>query len=297
MNNKMSRIFTAFKSVYINSKSIKTFLQNNKYDYYYLAHPLNVLEFYLSRGIRNNDTIITEHGAQNAYNIIYKNVKKWLYPRAKIYIVPTTSDTLFYNNLKLPAKYLPHFKSVLPYVKASLEENIALNIGRFTDVKQQIILLKIWNRLVNQKNIKNWKLYIVGSGELKSNFEEYITKHYLHDYVFIFPPDNDISKFYKQASLVLLTSKSEGFGMVLLEAISFGLPCISFNCPSGPRDIIKNNENGYLIEENNIEDLEKHIIKFISNPELKIQMGKESLLLSKNWDDDILLKEWLEILQ
>ena len=85
--------------------------------------------------------------------------------------------------------------------------------------------------------------------------------------------------------------------MVLLEAISFGLPCISFNCPSGPRDIIKNNENGYLIEENNIEDLEKHIIKFISNPDLKIQMGKESLLLSKNWDDDILLKEWLEILQ
>ena len=176
-------------------------------------------------------------------------------------------------------------------------ENIALNIGRLTDVKQQIILLKIWNQLVNIKNIKNWKLYIVGGGELKIIFEEYITENSLQDYVFIFPPEKDISKFYKKASLFLLTSKSEGFGMVLLESISFGLPCISFDCPSGPRDIIKNDENGYLIEENNIEDLEKHIVKFISDPELKIQMGKASLLLSRNWDDSILLKQWHEILQ
>jgi glycosyltransferase involved in cell wall biosynthesis len=296
MNSKFSRFFTAIKSVLKNTISLKKFLRNNIYDYYYLPHPLNVLEFHLARGVHQHNTIISEHGASNAYNIIYRKIKIWLYHKAKAYIVPTTTDSEFYNTIKIPAQYLPHFKSDLPYIKSNLTENIALSIGRFTDVKQQIILLETWNSLINFRKIHNWKLYIVGSGELKYKFEDYIKKNKLQDFVFLFPPISDISFYYKQASLFLLTSKSEGFGMVLLEAISFGLPCISFDCPSGPRDIIQNGENGYLITENNQVEFERSIIKFISNPILKYEMSIKSLALSSNWDDEKLLKQWYNLL-
>lgn len=296
MNSQFSRVITAVKSVYSNTKTLKRYLSKNTFDYYYLAHPLNVLEFHLARGISKKDTILSEHGAPDAYNAVYKLFKRWLYPKAKVYVVPTTSDTFYYKGIGLFAEYLPHFKSVLPYEIAPLNQNIALSIGRFTAVKQQFILLHIWNSLVNEKNIKNWKLFLVGDGELKDQFEEYIKSNNLQGYVFLLPPRQDVSFYYKQASLFLLCSKSEGFGMVLLEAISFALPCISFDCPSGPRDIIKHNQNGYLIPSNNVIELEQSIIKFLLNPELKNEMSKRSFELSNKWDDEKLLAKWKAIL-
>ena len=289
MNSQFSRFFSAIKSVYKNTRALKSYLRRNAYDYYYLAHPLNVLEFHLARGLNQKDTIVSEHGAPDAYNRIYKILKKILYHKAKAYVVPTTTDTLFYKGIGLQAQYLPHFKSVLPYENAPLNQNIALSVGRYTAVKQQMYLLQIWDTLVNVKHIKNWKLFLVGDGELKGQFEAYIYTNNLQDYVILLPPRRDVAFYYKQASLFLLCSKTEGFGMVLLEAISFGLPCISFDCPSGPRDIIKHNENGYLIPPNNIIAFEQSIIKFILNPELKKMMSKKSLDISNNWDDEKLL--------
>ena len=296
MNSKLSRVFTAIKSVYKNTKSLEQYLSKNSFNYYYLAHPLNVLEFHLARGVNNIDTIITEHGALDAYNPIYKKIKRWLYPKAKVYVVPTTTDTLFYQSLKFPAQYLPHFKSDLQYEKASKNENIALSIGRFTDVKQQLILLQIWNSLVNENQIKNWKLNLVGDGELKAQYETYINANNLQDYVFLKPPRQDVEFYYKQSSLFLLSSKTEGFGMVLLEAISFGLPCISFDCPSGPRDIIKNSENGYLIEQNDTIAFEQALVKLITDPTLRKEMSDKALEISSNWNDQKLLEKWVTIL-
>lgn len=296
MNSKLNRVFSALNSVIENRKRLNLFLRENDFDYYYLAHPLNVLEFHLARGISKKDTVISEHGSPDAYNAIYKAIKKWLYPKAKQYIVPTTTDTKYYLARNFPAVYLPHFKSDLPYKKASLEKNIALNIGRFTEVKQQMKLLRVWNSLVKTNKIKDWQLFLIGTGELKEEFEKYIEEHNLQEFIFIFPPRLDVEHYYKKASLFLLSSKTEGFGMVLLEAISFGLPCISFDCPSGPRDIIRNDKNGYLVELDDEKVFEESILKFIEEPDLKARMSEESFLMSKTWEDDKLLQQWYNIL-
>jgi glycosyltransferase involved in cell wall biosynthesis len=246
--------------------------------------------------VNEKDTIISEHGAPNAYNVIYKLVKKWLYHRAKVYVVPTTTDTVFYRNLGFPATYLPHFRSILPYHKSPLDKNIALSIGRYTSVKQQLILLKIWNELVHQYEILNWRLLLVGNGELKLQFEEYIQANALENYIFLKPSRQDVEYYYQNASMFLLSSESEGFGMVLLEAISFGLPCISFDCPSGPKDIIKDNENGFLISPKDVSTFKQSILRLMLNPKLKHEMGLKSFEISKNWNDSRLLEEWREIL-
>ena len=296
MNNNISRVFTALKSVLINKKLLKSYLDAKTFDYYYLAHPLNVLEFHLARGVNEIDTIVTEHGAPDAYNLIYQVIKKWLYSKVKVYVVPTTADTVHYKSMGFRAYYIPHFKSDLAYEKVSLINNIALSVGRFTDVKQQIILLEIWNSLVNLRQIKGWKLFLVGSGELKEYFETYVNRNNLEDYVFLLPPSQDVAGYYKQSSLFLLSSKTEGFGMVLLEAISFGLPCISFDCPSGPRDIVKNNENGFLVPLNNKFALEQAVIKLISDSNLRKSMSQKAIDISSNWNHTKLLAQWKSIL-
>ena len=296
MTSKIKRILTAIKVLINHNVKLKNYLKKNTFDYYYLAHPLNVLEFYLARGVSKKDTIITEHGAPDAYNLIYKWIKKSLYSKSMIYIVPTKSDTSYYLNKGYPACYIPHFRSDLHYEKSKLNSNIAISIGRFTDVKQQIILLKLWDNLVNIRKIVDWKLYLIGNGELEFQFSEFIKDKNLNDHVFLIPPQSNVECFYKKASMFLLTSKSEGFGMVLLEAISFGLPCISFDCPSGPRDIIVDNFNGFLIPPNDSIAFEKAIIRVISNKNLMKQMGKNSADLSLQWDDEKLLNKWKIIL-
>lgn len=294
MNNQLSRFFSAFNSLVTNQRALKKFFKNHTFDYFYLAHPLNVLEFHLAKGVCKKDTIVTEHGASDAYNFVYKKIKQKLYKKAKTYVVPTTLDAEIYNKLGLPSQYLPHFRSILPYEQASLLNNKILTVGRFTDVKQHLLLLQIWRKVIDEIDVDDWKLQIVGEGELKTKYLDLIKLNNLDKYIELKQPTTAIENYYKEASFFVLTSKSEGFGMVLLEAISFGLPCISFNCPSGPRDIITK-ESGFLIEENNLNDFKDKIIALIHNNKLLQQMGNSAYNDSLKWVDDVLLEKWIKI--
>lgn len=295
MDNRVSRMFTALTSALKSTKALKAFLNQYEFDNYYLAHPLNVLEFHLARGVQKKDTIVTEHGGVDAYNIVYKKIKDWLYPKAKTYVVPTTTDTKIYKLLGYQAQYLPHFRSDLPYQKAELNTKRILTIGRFTDVKQHLLLLKVWKEVIDEIQPTHWKLQLVGQGELQPDYINYIKENKIQSYVEVLPPSQNVSEFYKSASVFVLTSKSEGFGMVLLEAISFGLPCISFDCPAGPRDVI-NDKNGFLIPQNDVIALKSTILKLIQQPELLQKLGHQAYLDSVNWQDENIFKFWLQIL-
>jgi len=292
MSNRMSRVFNTLITIIKSKKLLNAYLSKNVFDFYYLAHPLNALEIYLARGI-DQKVILTEHGAPNGYNYIYKFIKKILYPKAKIYIVPTISDTKYYNNIKIPARYIPHFKTKLPYSKASSKSKQILSIGRFTSVKQHLVLLDIWRSIVYDYGITDWQLILIGNGEEEYNYKKYIEQHHLSKYICLKQPQKKIEEFYLKSSIFALTSKSEGFGMVLLEAISFGLPCVCFDCPSGPRDIIQNNFNGFLIEEGNKVDFKKSILQLIQDDELRERISRNAYNSSGAWEDNKIIKKWI----
>lgn len=295
LNSKVNRVKEACRNFLSSKGKLKKYLSCNDFDYYYIAHPLNALEFHLAKGI-NTQVILTEHGGIDAYNCIYKMLKSWLYPKAKIYVVPTKTDTKLYKKLGLPSVYIPHFKSTIPYSRSSQSKNIAITIGRITEAKRQWILIDLWDRLIHVHKTIDWQLHIVGDGNLKEEYLKKIKKLKLQKYVKIFPPKKDVESYYKEASFFLLTSQSEGFGMVILEAMSFGLPCVSYDCPAGPRDMIKNNVDGFLVEMDNFEELEKSVLKMITNHEKMLEFGNQAFLASMKWDDDGVLKEWNKIL-
>jgi len=295
MNNKLSRIFTAAENFVSSSKKLKEFLKLNEFDFIYIAHPLNALEMFFARGI-DDKVIFTEHGGIDAYNIFYKKIKHWLYKKGRCYVVPTTTDTKLYLNQNLPAICIPHLKSDLNYIKSLLKNKIALSIGRMTEAKRQWILIDLWEKIVKKHNITDWELHIVGNGNLKETYLESIRSKGLEDYVKIIEPQKNVEKFYENASVFLLTSESEGFGMVLLEAISFGLPCVSYDSPSGPRDIIEHKKNGFLVPYNNEEELEKYTLMILQDEKLLNTLGNQAFIDSQKWNDEIILEKWKKIL-
>lgn len=295
MDSRLNRVLSVGKSIYQNTRKLKAYLEQHQFDFYYLAHPLNVLEFHCARGVRKTDTIVTEHGAPDAYNFVYKAIKRLLYPKSKMYVVPTTSDTELYKSRHLPAMYIPHFRSALPYEKSDRSKRVALTVGRVTEAKRQWILIDLWDRIVNHHDIRNWHLHIVGDGNLKESFHMKIRQLGLVDYVHILPPRLDVEFYYKNASIFLLTSQSEGFGMVILEALSFGVPCVSYDCPSGPRDMIDDGENGFLVPFDDFDKLEEAVLSLMQDDVKRSQIADRAYEGSRKWADVNTMRKWMSV--
>jgi len=233
--------YTFFKNVNLLRRKIKEINP----DCIYTAHPLNLLKVVFS--IRNYKKIlVTEHASITGYNSIYKKIAFVFYKKIKLLAVPTTLDSEIYNQYGIKNEYLPNPLPFYPKETTSYKNKLALNIGRFTNDKQHLLLLDLWVRSNAVK--EGWTLKIIGKGENHDKIRFKIKELGIENSVIIIPPTKDIIEEYLNASLFLFTSRAEGFGLVLAEAMACALPCVSFNCPSGPRDIITNGDDGYLVE-------------------------------------------------
>lgn len=294
MNNRWSRIVDTGKGIKTSVKKLKSVLKNIQYDYIYTTNPVNALEIYLAVG--GNKLIASEHGSYYGYNKVYNRIKMFLYPRIYAVSVPNKQDTKIYKDWGANAVYIPHIVSFDIKEQNTLKTKIAINIGRLTSDKRQDLLIRIWSE-IEDKN--GWKLWIVGSGEEKEKLNRLIVELNQEDSIKIIPATDRIDEIYKTASLFVFTSKYEGFGMVLLEAMSFGIPCISFDCPSGPRDIIMDGYNGYLIKDGDMDGFKETISLYINKrgDQEKINMGNAAYSTAKKWDENNILRKWDEIIR
>ena len=97
------------------------------------------------------------------------------------------------------------------------------------------------------------------------------------------------------ASMFLLTSHYEGFGLVLLEAMSVGLPVISYQCPTGPRDLIADGENGFLIQPNDEDGFAEKVCMLMADQNLRVKMGANALRTSKNYRMEKIIGMWMDL--
>lgn len=294
MNSRVNRIVSLTNHLWGIRKKLTEIINKINPDYIYITSPYACLEAYLAK-IPKEKLIISEHGARINYNFVYRFLKNILYKRYNIHIVPTMADYTWYKKQGFPSFYIPHFRSDLPYEKSSLSSKIVLNIGRLTDDKQQLMLLKIWNKIIRNGNIDEWKLRIVGQGENYSILTDYIKNQELDKYVEILLPSPHVGTFYKNASIYVSSSRSEGFPMVLIEAISFGLPTIAFDCPTGPNEIL-NNETGILVSLNDEDTFALELEKMILNSDLRESYSNKAFKRSEDWNDKKILEKWGKIL-
>lgn len=176
----------------------------------------------------------------------------------------------------------------------TLNNKIVLAVGRLTYQKGFDLLLQAWAILKTKPEAKDWILQIVGEGEDKPLLDSLIHSLNLTDSVTIYPFSNQVSLYYQQASIYCMSSRFEGLPMVLLEAQSFGLPIVSFDCDTGPCEIIENGVSGYLAEPNNIVHLADNLLSLIqlgTNSYLEMSKNSKFNIINK-FNDDEIIKQW-----
>ena len=156
--------------------------------------------------------------------------------------------------------------SFIPTQYSSLTEKRIIAVGRYAYQKGFDLLLQAWAKI--EKQFPDWDIAIFGDGNCepyKQQLEELgVDPSRCH----LNGPTTDIQKEYVNSSVFAFSSRFEGFGMVLVEAMACGLPVVSFACPCGPKDIIKDGEDGLLVENGNVEAFAGSLSQLMQNPSL-----------------------------
>ena len=170
------------------------------------------------------------------------------------------------------------------------ESKIILSVGRFSPEKQYDLLVEIADRVL--KRHPDWKWYIYGYGETFSEIENKIRSLGMDKRIILKGEVSDVSGIYAQGAIFVLTSQREGLPLVLLEAKANHLPCVSFDIISGPREIIQNNIDGFLIEPFDKERMIQAIEKLITDKELRIKMSEKTGGNLEKFSNKVIINKW-----
>lgn len=178
---------------------------------------------------------------------------------------------------------------------APLINKRVIAVGRYDYQKGFDYLIDAWK--IVYRIHPEWTLDIIGGGEWKQRLQKQIDEYGLKDCICLKSPTNHIEAEYLQASILVMSSRYEGFGMVLLEAQSVGLPVISFACKCGPRDIITDGEDGFLVPEEDVKVMADRILVLMDNEILRNHMGQIAQRNSQRFSEEVVMAKWERLFQ
>ena len=185
---------------------------------------------------------------------------------------------------------IPNPLSFIPQNISKLTEKRVIAVGRYCHEKGYDLLLKAW--CIVQNSIADWRLEVFGEGD-RSQYEEMISSLNIdRQRCILHGRSSNIQDEFEKSSLAVCSSKFEGFGLVITEAMSCGLPVVSFDCPWGPRAIIRDGEDGLLVENGNVEKLADAIIWMIQHPEMRSKMATKAIENVQRFSIEKIAEKW-----
>lgn len=185
-----------------------------------------------------------------------------------------------------------NFSPLAPTEKASLNQKKIVAVGKLDPQKGFDLLIEACTFI---KNWDGWILEIYGQGPDEEQLRSQISSHHLEQHIFLKGITQKVAEVYNSASFYVLSSRFEGFPMVLLEAISFGLPIVSFDCVTGPNEVIHNDDCGILVDDGNTEKLGEAIQRLIENRKEREEKSERAFQKSRIFSKDEIMKQWLEL--
>ncbi len=287
----------AIKILYLRKKLMKEQVKNLSCDIAISTRDIHnhLLGKYAPKGIIK---IAQEHNNNGSKNYIRKVVKSL---KNIDYFMPVSNKLLEIYAKKLQNKnirciYIPHCLNNYPEEISKLTNKNIISIGRLSKEKGFLDLIDVFE--IVSKNNPDWYLSIAGDGQEREKIEKEIQEKNLQDKVSLlgFLSQEELNKLFLQSSIYVMTSIHESFGLVLIEAESYGLPLLAFDTAEGPKEIIENNKNGFLVSERNIEEMAKKIEKLIKNEELRKIMGECSREKSAQYKMENVEKIWFDFI-
>lgn len=245
----------------------------------------NILKIGWEHNHHNND--------KKYINKIIKSVSKLDY----FVLVSKELEEFYRQKVKCKTVYIPNTLDYYPKKVSDLEEKRIISVGRLSEEKGYLDLIDVFS-LVHQV-YPDWKLDIIGDGNQKENIQKKIEEYGLKDFIILhgFQNKEYINQLLQKSSVYVMCSYTESFGIVLLEAFSFGIPCVAFDSARGATEIISNNWDGYLIKDRNKEIMAKKVCELISNPNRRIIMGANGIKKANQYSMDEIRKYWIQIIE
>lgn len=273
---------------------VQDYINKNKPDYL-IVHNMGRLSLLCSFLKKNDTKIISfEHGAFDNRPSWVKFFSKLVYRSIDTIITLTKQDELNYKDWN---KNVVSIFNVSPFsvtAISSLRDKDIISVGRLTYQKNFQALLQAWTMI--QSQIGDWRLKIYGEGECFSELVNIIKKNGLQN-VQLMGQTSNIEQIYDRSSLFVMSSLSEGLPMVLIEAQTFGLPIISFDCPHGPAEVIYHQKNGLLVENQNVKALAEAMLSLMQNDEKREQYSQQAFVDAQRFQENSILQKWKNILE
>ena len=254
---------------------------------------LKIVQYHFSRYSRSIDL---QYNGTNIFHKWFSLIKEWrkqlLINYYDAFIVLTDEDAKAWQNM--PNLYvIPNAISFIPPKTSTCLNKQVISVGRLTTQKGYDMLLNAWNKIAHQH--PDWELVIYGQGNDYNSLKSLINQYGIAHSVYIFPPTKDIIDKYINASIYVMSSRYEGFPMVLPEAMVCGLPCVSFDAPCGPSEIITQGEDGFVVPFGDIQGLADKLELLMDNENLRCQMGIKARSNIMRYSVDNIMKQWEEL--
>ncbi len=291
--------FKSLKILWLRRKTMVDYIKNSDADIIISTRDI----FNEWTGDYASSNIVKIGWEHNHYHGDYKYARNVIRSAYHLNYLVLVSDPLrkFYkkelSNSKCHCVFIPNIIESVPDKCAPLTTKRLVSVGRLSPEKGYLDLLKIYNNLV--KRHPDWKLDIVGDGVSRSELESYIKQHNLGDHVTLhgYQGKDYIDKLLQKSSIYLMTSYTESFGIVLIEAMSHGLPCIAFDSAEGARELITSGMNGYLIKHRNFSAMVKKIEDLMESRDTRKKIGMAGRKSIGKYTGEVVKEQWFKLLE
>ena len=210
------------------------------------------------------------------------------------FVVLTNEDRGYWGNLP-NIEVIPNAAMHVSDAYSDVMNKRVIAVGRYEHQKGFDLLLKAWKEVANTH--KDWTMHIYGEGILRENLQKQLISLGLEDSCFLEHHTLQIGECFKTSSLFVLSSRFEGWGLVIVEAMAYGLPVVSFACPCGPKEIIVDGVDGFLVEPQNIKELACKISYVIENEEIRKTMGYQASVNVHRYDIERIVPRWVQLFE
>lgn len=190
---------------------------------------------------------------------------------------------------------ISNFLESLPEETSDMNIPCVIAVGRLNFQKGFDVLLSCWKKVLAGGQFSSWTLKIIGSGEEESLLKQMSRELRIDNSVEFIPSTNNIGDYYRNASIYAMSSRYEGFGLVLIEAKSYGLPIVSFDCRMGPREIVRNNIDGIVVADKDTVSFISSLQKLMRDKELRVKMSKETREDANRFMPETIVNQWEEL--
>jgi glycosyltransferase involved in cell wall biosynthesis len=208
------------------------------------------------------------------------------------FVVCTHEDKGYWGNMS-NIRVIYNAKSYEPAEQAGLNNKRVIAVGRLDYQKGFDDLIRAWT--IVQRSRPDWQLDIFGNGALRESLQHQIDDCGLQGSVHLRPSVSRIDREYLNSSFLAMSSRYEGLPLALIEAQAFGLPIVSYACKCGPKDIVTEGEDGFLVPVGDVEALAEKMIRLMEDESLRHRMGEAARINSQRFSEDVIMRQWMDL--